>query len=82
MVSKYAPEKDISLHGLRHTATDIMEHSGLTDEEIDNVLGHYNVNTALKHYKDRSKITVAKRLSRLNKKGIEVLSKTIESMGI
>ena len=82
MVSKYAPKKDVTLHCLRQTATDIMEHAGLNDNEIDNVLGHYSVKTALPHYQDRSEIAIAKRLSRLNRKGIEVLSKTVESMGI
>ncbi len=34
-----------------------------------------SVKTALPHYQDRSEIAIAKRLSRLNRKGIEVLSK-------
>lgn len=75
---RVAPEKNVSLHNLRHTATTIMENAGLTDDEIDAALGHYNVKTALPHYQDRSADALAARLAGRTKKGIEVLSKAVK----
>jgi integrase len=77
---KYAPNKAITLHCLRHTATSIMEKAGLTDDEIDSTLGHYNVKTAITFYQDRSKDAVAKRITEKTKKGIAVLSHSISDI--
>jgi integrase len=79
-VEKYAPDKDISLNCLRHTATNIMEEEGMTDAEIDDTLGHYNVKTALKNYQDRSARVLAIRLANRTKKGIEILSGVAEKL--
>jgi len=46
----------------------------MTDAEIDDTLGHYNVKTALKNYQDRSARVLAIRLANRTKKGIEILS--------
>ncbi len=73
-----ASSKNVSLHNLRHTGTTLMEAAGLTDEEIDAALGHYNPKTALSHYQDRSADAIARRLSEKTKKGISVLSKAVE----
>ncbi len=78
IVDELAPGKDATLQNLRHTATDIMENAGLSDSDQDYALGHYNVKTALRHYQDKSFDAVAKRLSALTIKGIEVLSGVVE----
>jgi integrase len=80
VIDDIAPGKDATLHNLRHTATDIMEHAGLTDQEQDYALGHYDVKTALRHYQDKSADAIARRLSGLTRKGIEILSKTVEDL--
>ena len=74
-IERHAPGKNITLHCLRHTSTDIMEKAGLSDDEIDAALGHYNVKTAINNYKDRSTEAIAERVSKRTKKGIEMLSK-------
>ena len=74
IVIQKVPKKDISLQNLRHTATDILEKAGLTDEEIDAVLGHHEIKTALPFYKDRSADAIARRLSGRTKKGVVILS--------
>jgi integrase len=79
-ICKKYTKKDIHLHNLRHTATDILEKAGLTAQDIDYCLGHYSVNTSLKNYQDRSRDAVARRISKLTEKGIEILSKTVESL--
>ncbi len=78
IIDEIAPGKETTLHNLRHTATDIMEHAGLSDQDQDYTLGHFDVKTALRHYQDKSADAIARRLSGLTKKGIEVLSKTVE----
>jgi Phage integrase family. len=72
------PKKDLSLHNLRHTAIDILEKACLTDEEIDAVLGHHEIKTALPFYKDRSADAIARRLSGRTKKGILILSDIVK----
>ncbi|NLD94759.1 MAG: site-specific integrase [Fibrobacter sp.] len=73
-IKRHFPNKHATLHSLRHTATDILEQAGLSDDEIDAALGHHEVRTALPFYQDRSFIAKAKRLSGRTKKGIEVLA--------
>ena len=60
--------------------TDIMEHAGLSDNEIDNVLGHYSVKTALPHYQDRSEIAIAKDYQDSIGRALK-FCKTVENMG-
>jgi integrase len=79
-VEKHAPGKPITLHCLRHTATNIMELAGLDDEAIDYGLGHYNVRTALPNYKDRTDEAVYRRLSARTRTGIEILSKSVKDI--
>jgi translation initiation factor IF-1 len=57
-----------------------MEEEGMTDAEIDDTLGHYNVKTALKNYQDRSARVLAIRLANRTKKGIEILSGVAEKL--
>ncbi len=76
----YAPTKKVKLHNLRHTATDMLESAGFKEDEIDNVLGHYNVGTALKNYQARSKDAIARRLSAKTRKGVEVLNEVIKTL--
>lgn len=78
VAERVAPQKRVTLNNLRHSATDIMEKAGLTDEEIDAALGHYNVKTALPNYQDRSADAIARHLSKRTKKGIEVLCKAVK----
>jgi integrase len=79
-LEKYAPQKDSTLHCLRHTATSIMENTGLSDDQIDAALGHYNVKTALPFYQDRSIDAIAKRLAGRTRPGIECLSKSMDKI--
>ena len=55
-----------------------MEKAGLTEFEQDLVLGHYNVKNVIRHYQNKSKDAVARRLSAMTKKGIKVLSTVVE----
>jgi integrase len=77
-VDTVAKEKKLTLRNLRQTASDILEKSGLSDEEINYCLGHYSVKGSLRNYKDMSRETVARRLSALTKKGIEVLTEAVK----
>jgi integrase len=79
VAGEVAPNKDISLMNLRQTATDIMGEAGLSDEEMDYVLGHYNVQTILDHYRDHTREAVARRLAPKTRKGIEVLSAAVNN---
>jgi len=79
LVNKHAPNKDVSLKCLRQTATSIMENAGLSDQQIDDTLGHYDTKTALKHYQDRSLSAINKRLAERTKPGITILSDTVKA---
>jgi integrase len=78
VAEEVAPSKGITLKNLRQTCTDCMEKAGLEDDEIDAVLGHINVSKALIYYQDRSADAIARRLAKRTKRGVEVLSKTVE----
>ncbi|MBN1472892.1 MAG: hypothetical protein JW925_14050 [Syntrophaceae bacterium] len=72
------PKKKVTLKSLRQAATDAMEKAGLTDPEIDAVLGHLSVSKALKFYKDRSPEAIARKMAASTRKGVEVLSETMK----
>jgi site-specific recombinase XerD len=76
--SVVAPKKDATLKNLRQCATDTMERAGLSDTEIDANLGHLSVSKALKFYPDRSPEAVYKRFAERTRKGVEILSKSID----
>jgi hypothetical protein len=78
IVIQKVSKKDVSLQNLRNTATDILEKAGLTDEEIDAVLGHHEIKTALPFYKDRSADAIARRLSGRTKKRVVILSDIVK----
>ena len=72
------PQKKVTLKSLRQAATDAMEKAGLTDPEIDAVLGHLSVSKALKYYQDRSPDAIARKLAESTRKGVEVLSEAVK----
>jgi integrase len=79
-IERHAPQKNTTLHCLRHSAVSLLEEAGLSDEEIDACLGHLATKSALKFYQDRDPRAVAMRLAGKTKKGIEVLSKAIQEI--
>jgi hypothetical protein len=57
-----------------------MEMAGMSAQEIDNMLGHYKIKTALPSYLDQSADAVARRLSKLSEKGGRVLCDAVKSL--
>jgi integrase len=79
IAQKVNPKKHLTLKNLRQTAYQILEDTRkISVPEIDLVLGHYNVKTALPFYQDRSIEARGKRLSEQNKKGVELLFKSVK----
>jgi integrase len=78
-VKKLVPKKHLTLKNLRQTAYKILEDSKkISIAEIDIVLGHYMVKTALPFYQDRSIESRGKRLSEQNRKGVEILYRAVK----
>jgi integrase len=74
-----APEKCPTLKNLRQAATDYMEKSGgMSFPEIDITLGHLSVSAAFKYYQDLSTEAIYRRFAQLTRKGVEVLSSSVE----
>ena len=76
IVKKVSPRKHVTLKNLRQMVYQILEDTQkISIPEIDLVLGHYTVKTALPFYQDRSIIAQGKRLALQNKKGVELTFK-------
>jgi integrase len=75
-----APNKNATLKNLRQAATDCMEKAGLSDNEIDAVLGHMSVSKAFHYYPDRSPQAIYRRLAERTRRGVEVLSEGVAEL--
>lgn len=54
-----------------------MDDTGLSNEDVDRALGHFNATKILGHYRSHGRRPVARRIGPLTKPGIEVLSEAV-----
>jgi integrase len=78
VVKRVAPKKKVTLKNIRQTIYAICEDNDMPIPEIDILLGHFSVKTALPYYQDMSPRLQAKRLAPMTRKGVELLCEVLK----
>ncbi len=79
VVEDKIPEKYCPLKNLRKTATEIMDDAKISNDDVNNTLGHYNAIKIMGYYRSDESKRVAHRLGPITKPGIQVLSDSVKN---